>query len=273
MDQMTTVYVFVDDWLKAHPDSAHWRTSPNSSPAFTDAEALTIGLMQGCLGVATLKKTYQLIGANYQDAFPHLPTYQQWLARLHMLSPVVGRLIQAAILGHKMPGRFYILDSKPIPVCKPVRHGRVRLLREDGAYFGKNSVGWYFGFKLHALIHHTGAVLAVILTPANWSDQEVALALAASVQGGVGFGDHGYQGRERAEALLAEAQLLLITPQTAGKKRALVSSLRERIETSFSALWNRFVDRVFSRSWEGLWNTIKLKVLHFNLCQAGLLPA
>ena len=37
-------------------------------------------------------------------------------------------------------------------------------------------------------------------------------------------------------------------------------------------------DRVFSRSWHGLWNTIKLKMLrynlmlHYNLCQAGVLP-
>jgi hypothetical protein len=28
---------------------------------------------------------------------------------------------------------------------------------------------------------------------------------------------------------------------------------------------------VFSRSWLGLWNTIQLKVIHYNLCHAGLL--
>ncbi len=49
--------------------------------------------------------------------------------------------------------------------------------------------------------------------------------------------------------------------------------MRERIETTFSCLWGRFVDRVFSRSFHGLWNTIKLKMLHYNLCLAGILPA
>jgi hypothetical protein len=28
---------------------------------------------------------------------------------------------------------------------------------------------------------------------------------------------------------------------------------------------------VFSRSFAGLWSVIKLKMLHYNLCQAGLL--
>lgn len=74
-----------------------------------------------------------------------------------------------------------------------------------------------------------------------------------------------------------EADLLLIHPADAGKKRsprrALVSSLRERIETIFSGLWNRFSDRVYSRSWQGLWSGLKLKMLHFNLRQANLLPA
>jgi hypothetical protein len=28
---------------------------------------------------------------------------------------------------------------------------------------------------------------------------------------------------------------------------------------------------VFSRSWRGLWNSVQLKVIHYNLCQAGAL--
>src|SRR5207248_55415 len=80
--------------------------------------------------------------------------------------------------------RTYLLDSKPIPVCKPIRHGRVRLLREEGAYFGKTSVGWFFGFKLHLLVHTGWAILAAVLTPGNRADQDAALSLAQSVAGG-----------------------------------------------------------------------------------------
>lgn len=275
-DQMTAVYVFVDDYLKAHPSATQWRRSNHHAPPFTDVEVLTIALLQGCLGVATLKQTYRFVADNYPTAFPLLPSYSQWLARLHSLSGVVGQLLQAAGLRAPLDGYVYLLDSKPIPVCKPIRHGRVRLLREDGAYFGKTSVGWFFGFKAHVLVHTRGAILAVILTPGNWADVEVALSLSLSVAGGIGLADLAYQGEERAQELAEAAQLLLLTPASVPKdtrERALISSIRERVETTFSALWARFVDRVLSRSWEGLWNTIKLKMLHYNLCQAGLIPA
>jgi len=72
-DQMTQLYVFVDDYLKAHPAQAAWRRSNNAAPIFTDAEVLTIGLLQGAFGGATLKQTYELqtyelVAANYLDA-------------------------------------------------------------------------------------------------------------------------------------------------------------------------------------------------------------
>jgi transposase len=125
-------------------------------------------------------------------------------------------------------------------------------------------------------VHRSGAILAAVLTPANWADPDVALALAGSVEGGVALADRAYRGKKRAQLLREEADLLLLTPAAAGKnraQRALISRLRERVETTFSALWARFIDRVFSRSWEGLWSAIKLKLLHHNLCLAGLIPA
>lgn len=275
-EQMTAVYVFVDDYLKGHPQQTQWRRSNHRDPAFTDAEVITIGLLQGCLGAATLKQAYQFVAANCAAAFPRLPGYAQWLARLHALSGVVGQLAQAAGAQAACGEPLYFLDSKPIPVCKPIRHGRVRLLRDEGAYFGKNSCGWFFGFKLHALVHQSGAILATVLTPGNWADKDPALALAWSVAGGLALADLAYRGAELADLLREEAGLVLLTPAAAGEnktQRALISRLRERVETTFSALWAHFIDRVFSRSWEGLWSTLKLKLLHHNLCLAGLLPA
>lgn len=146
-------YCFADDYLKDHPSVARWRTSAHSQPKFTDAEVLTIGLIQGCVGVDTLKKAYLLIATNFREWFPRLCSYGQWVGRLHALAPMVGLLIQAALRRMQLPGRIYLADSKPIPLCKPIRHGRVRLMREEGAWFGKNHYGWFFGYKLHMLVH------------------------------------------------------------------------------------------------------------------------
>ena len=276
--QMTIIFVTIDDFLKEQPIWRNWRRSPNNTPRFTDAEVLTVALMQGCLKVATLKHAYQIIATDFATAFPLLPSYCQFMARVHALQALqdfaaksrVGRLIQQVI--PILQDNIYLMDSKPIPVCKPIRHGRVRLLREEGAYFGKNSCGWYFGFKLHTIIHRTGTVLCAFLTPANISDSDLALALAQSVDGGILLADKAYQTQEIETQLLTQAELVLITPKNCGKQhKALISSLRERIETTFSQLHERFVDRVRSRSFNGLWSTVKLKILHLNFCQAGLL--
>ncbi len=52
--QMTEIYCFVDDFLTARPALSGWRSSPHRSPRFTDAEVITIALLQGPLGVASL---------------------------------------------------------------------------------------------------------------------------------------------------------------------------------------------------------------------------
>ena len=86
--------------------------------------------------------------------------------------------------------------------------------------------------------------------------------------------DRAYQAAELEQWLTEEVDLTLVTPKNCGQThRALISSLRERIETTFSQLVERFIDRVYARSFHGLWNTALLKMLHLNLCQAGVLAA
>jgi transposase len=266
--QMTEIYCFVDDYLRAHPHQAKWRRSPNSAPRFSDAEVITVALLQGSFQVASLKQAYRLVRANWSRAFPLLPTYAEWLRRLHQLSIHTGLLLSATCAGDSQTS-FYLVDSKPIPLCHQLRHGRVRLLREDGARFGKTSKGWFFGFKLHALRHITGRFLNILLTPASCDDRDPLLALLEETDGGIVLGDLGYRGRP-AQLLAEEAELLLITRRDAPERKLLLSQVRQAIETGFSQLWHQFIDRVFSRSWNGLWNTVKLKVLFYNIRHAGV---
>lgn len=270
---MTEIYYFVDEFLKHHPTLAHWRRSPHAQPQFSDAEVLTIALLQGVFEVATLKQTYRLVAHNWRGAFPHLPSYKQWLARVHHLLPHVSGLLATTCTHPPSAARLYLVDSKPIPLCESIRHGRVRLLRDEGAYFGKTSKGWFFGFKLHVLRHISGRVLNLLLTPGNWDDREPALALVQSVDGGLLLGDLGYRGAEWVTRMAEEAELLWITRDQVPAHKFLLSQVRQGIETTLSQLGRKFVDRVFSRSWHGLWNTLQLKVLYYNLVHAGLVSA
>jgi len=193
------------------------------------------------------------------------------MTRLHALTGTIGALLQATTQQLNSSAAFYLIDAKPLPVCHPVRHRRVRLLREDGAWFGKTSKGWFFGFKLHVLRHIDGRIVNLVLTPGHWDDRAPALALLEGVEGGVTLGDLGYRGKQRAAEWAAEAGMLVLTRADAPEKKCLLAQVRQGIETSFSQLWHRFLDRVFSRSWRGLWNTVQLKVIHYNLWHAGVL--
>lgn len=274
-DALLTTYLFVSDFLSTHPRLAQWRRSPNAHPVFTDAEVLTIALMQGCLECSTLKKAYLHIKHNHQDAFPHLISYPRWLARLHALSFLTGHLLPAALASQRGIAPLYVIDTKPIPVCKLVRAARVRLLREDGAYWGKSSTGWYFGFKLHAIHREGGGLVAVLLTPANISDldPDVVTLLCSHLSGGVLLGDEGYQSRPLRRFLSETTDMeLRIARDFADKAdRRGVHQIRKRIETTFSQLWRQWLDRVFSRSFAGLWSTLLLKMVHHNLRIAKVL--
>lgn len=76
-----------------------------------------------------------------------------------------------------------------------------------------------------------------------------------------------------AAAVQEENETLLITRDVAPQEKYLLSQVRQGIETMFSQWWRKFIDRVFSRSWHGLWNALKLKALHYNLVHAGVLAA
>ncbi len=268
---MTEIYGFVDEFLKTHPALAYWRRSPHAQPHFSDAEVLTIALLQGVFEVATLQQTYRLVARNWGSAFPSLPTYKQWVARFHHWWPQVGRLVAATCGPAPTAARLYLLDSKPLPLGAPIRHGRVRLVRAEGAYFGQTSKGWFFGFKLPLLRHMSGRVLNLILPPGNWDARDPALAWVQTVDGGVTLGDLGYRGPECASSLADDAEMLLITRDRAPEHKFVLSQVRQGIETTFSQLGWKFVARVFSRSWQGLWNTIQLKVLFYNLVHVGVL--
>ena len=91
--------------------------------------------------------------------------------------------------------------------------------------------------------------------------------------GGLGLGDHGYSGPETFALIYEEADMVLMTPRSApwgSDRQKILSSVRERVETTLRQLWDRFADRVYARSWQGLWSVLLLKLAHLNLCYAGI---
>lgn len=274
-EQLVIVYVMAADYLEKHPALAQWRESNNGNPKFTDAEVLTLAMMQNYFRTPTLSRTFVLVRANDPQAFPRCCSYKQWMARLKRLTPQLGGLLGDVAQANANHLPFYFLDAEPIPMCHPVRHGRVLLLREAGAYFGKSSKGWFFGFKLHLLVTTDGLIVNAILTPGNWNDRDAAVALLEKVAvGSVCLADRGYRSDPLQTDIWDTDGIVLVTRADAGPDhQTVLCSLRERVETTFSQLWARFATHVYSRSWEGLWNSLLLKMLDHSWSLVGLIPA
>lgn len=272
-EQLILVYCVADDGLKSQDNGGHWRKS-NHQPKCTDAEIIAVALMQSYFGCATLKRTYLLVKANEPKAFPHLPGYKQWLARWHQLSFQMGAILESIPLSIRDLEDIYVIDSFPIPLCQPIRHGRVNLLRDEGAYFGKGTKGWFFGFKLHVLSTRSGQIVGAVLLPTSYDDREGARRLASLMEeGSVAIADLGYRGQKFQLEIYEEEGVLFLTRADIADRRLKIihSMIRERVEGVFSSLWERFATRVYSRSWNGLWNTLKLKMLDYKLCFANII--
>lgn len=272
-EQLILVYCVADDGLKSKDNGGHWRRS-NHQPKCTDAEIIAVAMMQSYFGCATLKRTYLLVKANEPKAFPHLPSYKQWLARWHRLSFQMGALLESIPLSIRDLEEIYVIDSFPIPLCQPIRHTRVNLLRDEGAYFGKGTKGWFFGFKLHVLSTRTGQIVGAVLLPTSYDDRQGARMLASLMEeGSVAIADLGYRGAKFQLEIYEEEGVLFLTRADIDDQgmKIIHSIIRERVEGVFSSLWERFATRVYSRSWHGLWNTLKLKMLDYKLCFANII--
>ena len=82
------------------------------------------------------------------------------------------------------------IDSTSIPICHPKRAKRNKVFG-DLSGWGKSSVAWYFGFKLHLIINEKGEILAFQITPGNTDDRVPVPTLTQKLWGKL-FADKGY---------------------------------------------------------------------------------
>ena len=86
--------------------------------------------------------------------------------------------------------RVGTIDSKAVPVCKGVYWKRPRAMSEANGY---SSLGWFYGFKLDAVVDEQGRFCRFLLASAHVADQEAARCLLAATEAFV-VGDANYHG-------------------------------------------------------------------------------
>lgn len=246
---VSQIFWEVDDFCRAFEQA--WMAQPQLSSVtgerlcqskLSRSEVMTIVIAFHGSGYRTFKEFYTLcVLPGWRHAFPHLVSYNRFVE----LMPWCLMLLCCYLYTRtgEMTGIAFI-DSTPIEVCHPNRAKSHKVFK-DLVGWGKNAMGWHFGFKLHLVINECGELLAFQLTPANTDDRVPVPDLTQDLIGQL-FGDRGYISQELFKQLY-ERGLELVTNYKKNMKNKLVKlidkvMLRKRalIETVNDQLKNVF---------------------------------
>jgi len=158
----------------------------------------------------------------HKSCFPNLPSYGRFVNLINRA--IFPLTIFTQLKAGKQTGIYYI-DSSCLPVCHIKRSKRHKTF-DSIAEYGKTSVGWFFGLKLHIVTNDRGELLAFKITKGSRSDSKEAVPLLKSFKG-LAFGDKGYLGKKIFEELISGG-LKLITRKRKNMKEKLGISAYEK---------------------------------------------
>lgn len=168
----------------------------------------------------------EMVCGYWRDAFPRLVSYQRFVEWTpSALMPLCAYLQQCF---GSCTGISFI-DSTSLAVCH-VRRVHAHKVFTGLAAWGRTSVGWFFGFKLHLVINERGELLNMCLTPGNTDDRKPVPELLKHLNGKV-FGDRGYISQALSRQLRRDFGITLITK--------LRRKMRNRLMVLNDKLWLR----------------------------------
>lgn len=182
-----------------------------------ESEMMTILIHFQQSGYRTFKDYYtKYVCEHLRGEFPKLVSYQRFIELMpRVLVPLCVYLRQR--LGQ--PTGIAFIDSTALAVCHNKRINRHQVFARRAAW-GKTSMGWFFGFKLHLVVNEHGELLSFCLTPGNVDDRKPVPQMTQALWGKL-FGDKGYISQPLFEELFAQG-LQLITPIRKNMKNKLV---------------------------------------------------
>ncbi len=172
-------------------------------------------------------------------AFPKRVSYQRFVE----LAQSVTIPLSAYLHSRRVKSRgIAFIDSTPLKVCHNLRIKQHKTFA-NLAKRGKNSMGWYFGFKLHLIIDDAGELISFFITAGNFDDRKGLKAMSPFIQGKL-YGDKGYISKALKATLKMQGTDLITYPRKNMKQEALdefdKAMLRKRslIESVFHQLKN-----------------------------------
>jgi len=220
----TALYVTIDDALINHPEWAPERPKIGITPKLSDAELLTLAVLQALLGYTSEARFIRYAHTHLRGLFPYLPDRSGYNKRLRNAVATMRHII--AMLARACPSYhddIWLVDSTPIE-C-----GRSRQTAERSDLAGWATYGYcashsryFWGLRLHMITTPAGLPITFALTGAKADERQTALDMIAlnpdpPRPGQVLIADKGYRSAG-FETQLNLAGITLIRPALKSEK-------------------------------------------------------
>jgi hypothetical protein len=271
----TALYVTTDDLLRNHPERAPLRPAVGLQPQISDAELLTVAVLQALLGFTSERRWLRYAHAHLLDLFPDLPAQSGYNKRLRKLADTMAWLVSA--LGAQtsiVTDDVWVVDSTPVE-CGRSRDTAKRSDLAGWAEYGycASHSRYFWGLRLHLLCTVHGLPVGWALTGAKTDERDVLIEILtttpvlASRTGpwALIIGDKNYYGKT-FEAGLAAAGVDLLRPTRKGEQprtgERFFKPLRQIIESVNDTLKGQLdLERHGGRTTAGVCTRIAQRIL------------
>lgn len=239
----TALYVRIDDTLKDHPELCPWRPRVGIAPRLSDAELLTLAVLQVLLGFDEEARWVRHARRQLRHLFPYLPGQAGYNKRLRKSATQLQALIRALAQDTDLwADDVWLIDSTPVE-C-----GRSRPTARRSALAGWAGYGYcashsryFWGLRLHLVATPGGLPVTFALANPKIDERDVAIGLLDSdptlLAGRAGqtlIADKGYASAE-FEAHLSDHGIELVRPARRDERprrgAPQLKSLRQAIES------------------------------------------
>jgi hypothetical protein len=239
----TALYVTTDDLLKERPYLAPRRPVVGIAPQLTDAELVTLAVMQAMLGFTSEARWLRHARCHLRHLFPYLPGQPGYNKRLRKAAEMLARITRILATHTSVwSDDVWVVDSTPVE-CGRSRETVKRSELAGWAQYGycASHSRFFWGLRLHLVCTLQGLPIAFALTGAKADERETVLELFAAEPhllatrpGQTLIGDKNYFGRH-FEHQLAQHGIHLLRPTRKGERQRpgehLFKPLRQVIES------------------------------------------
>ena len=236
----TRLYVTIDDLLVDHPEWAPERPKIGIAPRLSDAELVTLAVIQALLGYTSEARFIRYAHAHLRPWFPYVPDRPGYNKRLRHSGQLMQHVI--AHLSRACPSwddDIWMVDSTPVE-CGRSRETAKRSDLVGWAEYGycASHSRYFWGLRLHLITTPSGLPIACALAGAKTDERDTALDMIAfaalDTAGQTLIADKGYR-RASFETELNHAGITLIRPNLKSEKtrpgRRYLRAFRQIIES------------------------------------------